>query len=152
MSRNDIILGAVALVLVAFSLLVSMVIPRRNPEFPGRHLKLFTLVCVLLVIAMLAAVELFGAEEGHGAQEEENVATAVQDSGEPDAEEGSETGAQTEAGETGETAGGDPAAGEEIFASAGSRTATSSRRRAPRGRSARTSTRRAWARTRWRSR
>jgi cytochrome c6 len=119
MSRNDIILGAVALVLVAFSLLVSMVIPRRNPEFPGRHLKLFTLVCVLLVIAMLAAVELFGAEEGHGAQEEENVATAVQDSGEPDAEEGSETGAQTEAGETGETAGGDPAAGEEIFASAG---------------------------------
>ena len=119
MTRNELILGAVALVLVVFSLVVSMVIPRRNPEFPGRHLKLFVLVCVLLVIAMLTAVELFGAEEGHGAEEHENVATEVQDSGEPDAEEGSETGGETEAGETGEAAAGDAAAGEEIFASAG---------------------------------
>lgn len=119
MSRNEVILGAFALVLVLFSLFVSMVLPRRNPDFPGRHLKLFALVCVLLVAAMLTAVELFGAEEGHGAAEEENVATEVQDSGEPDAEEGSETGAETEAGETGESSGGDPAAGEKIFASAG---------------------------------
>ena len=119
MTRNELILGAVALVLVVFSLVVSMVIPRRNPEFPGRHLALFAVVCVALVIAMLTAVELFGAEEGHGASEEENAATEVQDSGEPDAEEGSETGGETEGGETGEAAAGDPAAGEEIFASAG---------------------------------
>ena len=119
MSRNELILGAVALVLVVFSLVVSMVLPRRNPDFPGRHMKLFVLVCVLLVLATLAAVERFGVEPGHGAQEEANAVTEVQDSGEPDAEEGSETGGEPEGGETGETAGGDPAAGEEIFASAG---------------------------------
>jgi mono/diheme cytochrome c family protein len=119
MTRNELILGAVALVVVLFSLTVSMVLPRRNPEFPGRHLGLFVVVCVALVIAMLTAVELFGAEEGHGASEEQNAATEVQDSGEPDAEEGSETGGETEGGETGETAGGDAAAGEEVFASAG---------------------------------
>lgn len=119
MTRNELILGAVALVVVIFSLIVSMVLPRRNPDFPGRHLGLFVVVCVALVIAMLAAVELFGAEEGHGASEKRNAATEVQDSGEPDAGEGSETGGETEGGETGETAGGDAAAGEEIFASAG---------------------------------
>jgi len=119
MSRNELILGAFALVLVLFSLFVSMVLPRRNPDFPGRHLKLFALACVLLIAAMLTAVELFGAEEGHGASDEENVATEVQDSGEPDAEQGSETGGETAAGETGETAAGDAAAGKEIFASAG---------------------------------
>ena len=55
MSRNDVILGAAALVLVVFSLVVSLVIPRRDAGFPGRNLKVFTLVSILLVVAMLAS-------------------------------------------------------------------------------------------------
>jgi len=65
-TRDQIILGLAALVLVVFSLVVSMLVPRRRPDFPGRNLGLFAVVSVLLVIGMLGAVELFGAEEEHG--------------------------------------------------------------------------------------
>ena len=114
MSRNEIILGAVALVLVVFSLVVSMVIPRRSPDFPKRLLP-FVVVCVLLVLATLTAVELFGVEEEENAEAE---VTEVQDSGEPDAEGPVTTGAETETGGS-EGGGGDAEAGREIFASSG---------------------------------
>ena len=101
MSRNDVILGVAALVLVVFSLVVSLVIPRRDPGFPGRNIRVFTVVAVLLVVAMLAAVEVFGeAHESEGeAEHTESGAT--------------DTGAQGDAGGGG--GGGDAAAGEEIF-------------------------------------
>ncbi len=120
MSRNELILGAFALVLVGFSLLVSMVIPRRSPGFPGNRVGLFTVVAVALVAAMLAAVEVWGAEAEEEAHGEQPGAAQVQDSGEPDegAGEGGET-SESAGAETGETGGGDPAAGEEIFASSG---------------------------------
>ena len=57
MTGNEIALGLVALVLVVFSLVVSLLIPRRDPGFPGRNIKLFTVVAVALVIAMLTSVE-----------------------------------------------------------------------------------------------
>jgi mono/diheme cytochrome c family protein len=117
MSRNEIILGAVALVLVVFSLVVSMVIPRRRPDFPGNRLGLFALVSVLLVAATLTTVEIFGVEEGQGEAHNEGEVTEVQDSGEPDAEGSTTTGADTETG--GEGGGGGAAAGEEIFAASG---------------------------------
>lgn len=104
MSRNDVILGAAALVLVVFSLVVSLVIPRRDAGFPGRNLKVFTLVSILLVVAMLASVEVFGAE--HEAEEGGEAAQT-------------ETGGEDGGGGGGGGAAGDPAAGEEVFASAG---------------------------------
>ena len=113
MSRNEIILGAVALVLVLFSIVVSMVIPRRRPDFPGNRLKLFTLVAVLLVVATLTSVEIFGVEEGQGEAHNEGEVTEVQDSGEPDAESPTTTGAEGGGG------GGDTAAAEELFAAQG---------------------------------
>jgi mono/diheme cytochrome c family protein len=103
MSGNDVVLGLVALVLIVFSLVVSILIPRRDPGFPGRNLRLFVVVAVLLVVAMLAAVEVFGEsheEEGGGGGE----ATETQEGG---------------GGGAGQ---GDPAAGAEIFASAGCNT------------------------------
>ena len=107
MSRNDVILGAAALVLVVFSLVVSLVIPRRDAGFPGRNLKVFTLVSILLVVAMLASVEVFGAEhEGEEGGEAAETETGTEDGG----------GGQ---GQGGGGAQGDPAAGEEVFASAG---------------------------------
>ncbi len=124
MSRNDVILGAFALALVVFSVVVSAVVPRRRPEFPGNRLGLFVAIAVLLVAAMLAAVEVFGAEEGHEAAAKDEVATNVQDSGEPDTEAGAtpSTTGTTPTGES-ETGGGegegDVARGEEVFASAG---------------------------------
>jgi cytochrome c553 len=105
-SRNDVILGAAALVLVVFSLVVSLVIPRRDAGFPGRNLKVFTLVSILLVVAMLASVEVFGAEhEGEEGGEAAETETGAQDGG--------------GGGGGGGGAQGDPAAGEEVFASAG---------------------------------
>jgi cytochrome c6 len=105
-SRNDVILGAAALVLVVFSLVVSLVIPRRDAGFPGRNIKVFTLVSILLVLAMLASVEVFGAE--HEAEEGGEAAQT---------ETGGEDGGGD--GQGGGGAAGDPAAGEEVFASAG---------------------------------
>jgi hypothetical protein len=102
-SRNDVILGVAALVLVVFSLVVSLVIPRRDPGFPGRNIRVFAVVAVLLVVAMLAAVEVFGGEhesEG-GAEQTESGAT--------------DTGEQGDTGGGGGGGGGDLAAGEEIF-------------------------------------
>jgi cytochrome c5 len=103
-SRNDVILGVVALVLVVFSLVVSLVIPRRDPGFPGRNIRVFTVVAILLVVAMLAAVEVLGEahESEGGAEHTESGAT--------------DTGQQGDnGGGGGGGGGGDAAAGEEIF-------------------------------------
>jgi mono/diheme cytochrome c family protein len=101
-SRNDVILTVFAAILVLFSLAVSLWVPRRDPGFPGRSLRVFALISVLLVVAMLAAVEVFGEShqfgEAHGAEE-------------PGATEPTETGGGGSGG--GE---GDPAAGEQVFA------------------------------------
>ena len=109
MTRNEIILGVVALLLVAFSLVVALVIPRRNPSFPGRNLRVFVVVAVLLVVAMLAAVEVFGAE--HESEAEHEEAAPTETTGETDTA-GGETG---ETGEAPPAATGDPAAGKEVF-------------------------------------
>jgi uncharacterized cupredoxin-like copper-binding protein len=45
-----------------FSLIVSMVVPRWRPDFPGRGLPLFLVVCVLLFFGMLTAVFVLGKE------------------------------------------------------------------------------------------
>ena len=108
MSGNDIVLGLVALVLVVFSLVVSLLIPRRDPGFPGRNLRVFVVVAVLLVVAMLAAVELAG--ESH--EEEAGGGT-----------EAAETQEGGNGGDGGDgAAAGDPAAGKEVFGTAGCNT------------------------------
>ena len=55
-------LGITALVLIGFSLLCSFLFPRRDPDFPGRALPAFLIGTVVLFVAMLAAVEVFGKE------------------------------------------------------------------------------------------
>src|SRR3990172_10025434 len=80
-SRNEIILGIVTLVLVVFSLVVSIVVPRRNPAFPSKGLRPFLLVALALVAGMLATVEVVAGEEGGEAE-------AAEVSGPPAAEPG----------------------------------------------------------------
>jgi cytochrome c553 len=112
-TRNELLLALAALVLMVFSLVSAIVIPRRYDDFPGERLGLFAVVTVALVIGMLGAVELFG-EERHG--------------GEAAAEE--RGGENIGPGTTGETAPppapgqgggqGDDAAGREVFTNAAS--------------------------------
>jgi uncharacterized cupredoxin-like copper-binding protein len=63
-------LAVVAAVFIAFALASSFVAPRRWPDFPGRNgLSVFIILAVVLFLAMLSAVEFFGAEsEAKGAE------------------------------------------------------------------------------------
>jgi mono/diheme cytochrome c family protein len=110
LSRNDVIIGIAALVLVGFALLVSLVLPRRDPSFPGRHAGALILVAALLIIAMLTAVEVFG--ESHHVESAAGESGAVETEPAPTGSTPTETTAPTE---TGGGATGDPAAGKEIF-------------------------------------
>lgn len=111
MSGEEITIGLVALVLVVFSLVVSILIPRRDPGFPGRNLRVFLLVAALLVVGMLTAVEVLGETEHREGAEATQAETG---GGEPSGP--AETGGGQPSGpaETGGAAG-DPAAGKQIF-------------------------------------
>jgi cytochrome c oxidase subunit 2 len=108
-SRNDVILGIAALALVGFALVVSIVLPRRDPNFPGRHMGALLLVAGLLIVAMLTAVEVFG--ESH------HVESAAAESQPTETQPAPTESTPTESTPT-ETSGGatgDPAAGKEVF-------------------------------------
>jgi mono/diheme cytochrome c family protein len=71
-------LAITAAIFIAFALLSALVIPRGNPDFPGRRgLVPFILLTVILTIAMLGAVAVWAkedhaaAEAGHGTTETE---------------------------------------------------------------------------------
>jgi uncharacterized cupredoxin-like copper-binding protein len=59
-----------------FSLVVSMLVPRWRPQFPGRGLGVFLVAIVLLFVGMLTAVEIFGKESGE-AKAEARATTAT---------------------------------------------------------------------------
>ena len=65
-----------------FSLIVSMLVPRWRPQFPGRGLPLFLAVCVLMFFGMLVAVEFLGKEsEPEAAGSETTAATQTTETG-----------------------------------------------------------------------
>jgi mono/diheme cytochrome c family protein len=111
-NRNDVILGIVAAVLVGFSLFVSIVVPRRRPDFPGRSLRVFVLVSALLVVGMLTAVAVLG--ESHHFASEGGESGGVTNQPPTATTTPTETGTGTGT-ETGQQPAGDPAAGKEIF-------------------------------------
>ena len=77
MDENRTIIAVVAAVLVVFSLTVAMVVPRRNPDFPGKRLGLFFGVCIVLVAAMLVSVQLFGSEDEETVASETPARSAI---------------------------------------------------------------------------
>ena len=105
-------LGVVAGLFILFALVVSFLIPRRNPDFPGNRLGLFVVVTVLLFLATITAVVVFAKEEegAHGAEATETHA----ETGEEPAEEEPEPEEPPA-----EEPAGDAAAGEAVYASAG---------------------------------
>jgi cytochrome c6 len=55
-TTGKVVLLLVAGTFIAFSLVVSMVVPRRYPSFPGTRIRLFIGVCALLFAAQIGAV------------------------------------------------------------------------------------------------
>ena len=67
-------LGLSALAFIVFALLSAMVIPRSNPDFPGRRLGWFVFVSILFFVGMMCAVFFFGKEEKEPAGKEAAIA------------------------------------------------------------------------------
>ena len=93
-------LATTGAVFILFSLISAFVLPARNPNFPGRFLKPYIALCIVMFLAMMSAVLIFGKESKAG---EKAAATSTTSSS-----------TTTPAAATG-----DPAAGKTVFASAG---------------------------------
>jgi mono/diheme cytochrome c family protein len=108
-------LAGTAAVFIGFALLAAILIPRGNPDFPGRRgLVPFILVTVILTIAMLGAVEVFAKEEHHAEAAAETTPTGTtptETTPTPPAPPAPTT--------TGERPSGSPAAGKAVFAAEG---------------------------------
>jgi mono/diheme cytochrome c family protein len=116
-SGHKIGLALVGVAFVVFALLSAMVVPRRYPDFPGRHVGWYVTVSVLFFVAMLAAVLVFGREktEASGATGETTQQQTTTAAAPP---------TTTTSGATTTTSGGgapqgDPVAGKAVFGSAG---------------------------------
>ena len=107
-------LAVVGIAFIVFALVSSFVLPRRNPDFPGKHLGLFITVCVLFFVAMISAVLVFGREPKEASAETTPAATTTAPSTTTTAP--TTTGAATT---TTASTQGDPAAGKTVFTSAG---------------------------------
>jgi mono/diheme cytochrome c family protein len=65
-TRNEVVLAVVAGAWIVVSLLVSMVLPRSRPDFPGKSLNAFLAICVVFFAGMLATVFVFAKEAKEG--------------------------------------------------------------------------------------
>ena len=83
-------LGLVAAAFIAFALISALVIPRRWPQYPGKHLGWFIVATLVFFVAMLSAVELFAAEPEETAAETgaNRPGTTIQQPPPPAAQEG----------------------------------------------------------------
>jgi mono/diheme cytochrome c family protein len=111
-------LAAVGVAFIVFALVSSFVLPRRNPNFPGRHMGWYIALCVLFFVAMLSAVLVFGKEstEAEGNEPPAHTSTA---SGSLPGQTTSTPSTTEEETTTAATASGDATAGKAVFASAG---------------------------------
>src|SRR5262249_40626580 len=62
-------LAAVGGAFIVFALGSALVLSRRRPDFPGRGIGWYVVLCVLFVVAMLSAVVVFGKEKESTAAE-----------------------------------------------------------------------------------
>ena len=59
-TTNKLGLGLSGLAFVVYALVSAMVIPRSNPDYPGRNLGWFVFVSILFFVGMMSAVLVFG--------------------------------------------------------------------------------------------
>jgi hypothetical protein len=70
-TEHKFLLGGTGVIFIAFALISSFVLPRRDPTFPGDRLNWFLGATVVLFVAMMLAVEFFAVEqEEPGAKQE----------------------------------------------------------------------------------
>ena len=74
---KEIWLGICGLVFVAFALTTAVLIPRRNPDFPGRNKTLYLVLCFLFFIGMMLAVIFIVPEEPEAPAGGEGEAAAL---------------------------------------------------------------------------
>jgi uncharacterized cupredoxin-like copper-binding protein len=70
-------LGLAVLGFAGFSLIVSMLVPRWYPQFPGRGLRVFLVTCVLLFVGMMSAVIFVARESGEAKASPETTTQAA---------------------------------------------------------------------------
>jgi uncharacterized cupredoxin-like copper-binding protein len=72
-------LGLAVAGFAGFSLVVSMLVPRYRPQFPGRGLRVFVVTCLLLFVGMMCAVIFIAREtsEAEAGGEETTAATTA---------------------------------------------------------------------------
>jgi hypothetical protein len=73
---HEIGLGLSGLAFVVFALISAVVIPRRNPNFPGQNRNWFLLLSGLFFVGMLLAVFIFG-KSSAPPEKHNNAATAL---------------------------------------------------------------------------
>jgi mono/diheme cytochrome c family protein len=122
MTTNEIILAVVTAVLVVFSLTVALVVPKRDPEFPGRRgLAVFFAVSAVFVGGVLAAVEVVGEEQEAEAVEISDTSAQEEPPAPAEPPAGESAPAESTSGETSAPAAppaapaGDPVAGKDVF-------------------------------------
>ena len=103
---HKIAIATMGAIFIGFALVSSFVLPRRNPNFPNRNVGLYVLATVVLFLAMLTTILVFGVEEESEAKGETAAA-------------GSSGQTETEPAGTAPEAAGDAAAGKKVFTSAG---------------------------------
>jgi mono/diheme cytochrome c family protein len=111
-SGQKIGIASVGAAFIIFALVCSFVIPRRDPNFPGKHVGWFSVICVGFLVAMLSAVLVFGREKEEPAGAAETPAT------ETTTTTASTPAPTTTSGGTA-TVQGDATAGKAVFTSAG---------------------------------
>ena len=127
---NKIGLAVVGGAFIVFALLSSFVLPKRYPNFPGRHVGWFVVAGVCFLLAMLTAVLVFGVEEPPASESAgttaaqtttaETTTAQTTTSQTATAETTTATSTEDNGGGGGGGAGqGDAAAGKAVFASAG---------------------------------
>jgi mono/diheme cytochrome c family protein len=118
-TTSAIALAVMAGIFIVFALISSFVMPARNPDFPGKRFRwAYVVLCVVLFALMMSTVVVFGKEdeEKHAeetAQEHPGQTTSTETSPAPT----TSTPTTTQGG--GQFAGGDAAAGKELFAAKG---------------------------------
>ena len=115
-TTNKIGLVTVGLAFVVFALISALVLPRRYPDFPGKGLGWYVVVCVLFFIAMISAVLYFDREPSESSSGE-TTTTATSTAPTTTAPAATTTAPTTTTTST--AAQGDPAAGKTVFASSG---------------------------------
>jgi mono/diheme cytochrome c family protein len=117
-------LAAVGLCFIAFALISAFVLPKRDPNFPGKNMPAYIAVSVVFFVAMISAVLIFGREsKGEAAAPATTTSAASPTTTTAPTSTASTSTAPTSTAPTTTTSAapttGDPVAGKAVFESAG---------------------------------